>query len=493
MQLVQAFALKGDEAAFSEIVTRHVALVRSTAWRLTSNDSLAQEVTQAVFIILSRKAASLGANTILSAWLYRTTCYAAADALKIEHRRQHREQEAYMRSILSGSTSDPDPWNGLAPLLDGAMADLNEVDRTVLVLKYFQNKSSREIAASIHTKEEAAQKLASRALEKLRKLLVRRGTDLPLATLAALMISNSAQAVTHGFTDSIAETALRETMVSESTAELVQKTLKTMKWLKIKSALSTSIAILVVGGGVSVAVSQIGTEPKLTRGDILRKSQAAYAAMTSYSDEGNVVATMMGTRATHHFTIKLSRPDRYRIEWEQTVEANASPALKTKGSVWGDGQEHFLENGAKTRTETNMESALSSATGISGGAAASIPGAFFNTRWNHIIDPTSRIQEQQPDETLSGIDCYVFSTELKGRKITVWIGTSDFLIRQIQTVTSAQAMRDALAAAAKANPEAAARIPKIELSDSTSTETHEHIAVNKKLSIDEFQKGTGKQ
>jgi len=68
----------------------------------------------------------------------------------------------------------------------------------------------------------------------------------------------------------------------------------------------------------------------------------------------------------------------------------------------------------------------------------------------------------------------------------VWIGKQDFLIHQVRIVTSAEAMKAIMAESAKRNPEMAARMPKIEYSDSTATETHEHIVVNQKFSAADF-------
>src|SRR4051812_27112166 len=121
MELVREFAARGSEPAFAALVQRHLALVHSAAMRQVSDVHLADEIVQAVFIILARKAKSLGPKTILSAWLYRTTRYAAADVLKIRRRRKQREQEAHMQSILN----EPETvaWAQLAPLLDDAMAE----------------------------------------------------------------------------------------------------------------------------------------------------------------------------------------------------------------------------------------------------------------------------------------------------------------------------------------------------------------------------------
>src|SRR5580698_6029040 len=135
MDLLREYAAHRSEEAFATLVSRHVNLVHSVALRRLGDASLAEEVTQAVFIILSRKAGSLGPKTVLPAWLCRTAQFVSAHALRTQLRRQNREQEAYMQSLLNQPESVSAFWTDIAPLLDIAMARLGERDHSAIVLR----------------------------------------------------------------------------------------------------------------------------------------------------------------------------------------------------------------------------------------------------------------------------------------------------------------------------------------------------------------------
>ena len=118
-ELLRQYACEKSDEAFAALVARHVNMVYSAALRKTGNPAAAQEITQAVFIILAQKAIRLLPHTALSGWLYQTTRLTAANFLRTEVRRTRREQEAYMQSL--SRQTEPEIWTQITPLLEDAM------------------------------------------------------------------------------------------------------------------------------------------------------------------------------------------------------------------------------------------------------------------------------------------------------------------------------------------------------------------------------------
>lgn len=155
-QLLRAYAEDRSEPAFAELVRRHVDFVYSAALRMVCDSHLAQEVTQGVFVALAKNTAQLSDRPVLSGWLHRTAQNIAAQTVRTEVRRRAREQEAVAMNELLAHEPDA-AWENVAPHLDAALGELSEPDRDALLLRYFERKSAREMAATLNVSEEAAQ------------------------------------------------------------------------------------------------------------------------------------------------------------------------------------------------------------------------------------------------------------------------------------------------------------------------------------------------
>jgi RNA polymerase sigma factor (sigma-70 family) len=533
-ELLAEFARSGSEVAFATLTARHVNLVYSAALRFCGDAQHCEEITQAVFIILARKAGKLSPRVVLSGWLYQTARLTAANLVKGEIRRQRREQEAYMQSTLNETTAAA--WAQLAPLLDEAMGRLGETDRNAVVLRFFENKTAAEVAAALKLTEAAAHKRVNRALEKLRKIFSKRGVALSATIIAGAVAANSAQAAPAGLAATVTAAAAKGVSISATLTTLVKTTMKTMTWLKIKFAIGVGVTALLAGGVATVAVSQASkSDFGLTPQQIARQSQEAYAALTSYSDNGATISTIGPTSVTNTFHIRLQRPDFYRIDWSQLI---APGVTYSKGVVWSAGDGHFMQMSSSSGDvypqpkSAGRQQNLGAAAGVSSFASSTIPGAFFgeqtvgeqtgNASLRLVLMGATKLT-QEPDAIVGGVDCHVFTSKHDSSKMpgggkqpnnmgstgqattTFWIGKKDHLIRQTRMVMdtshmtmptmSDEQIKNILGKTGKpVTIEAVAFMHKtmedaqrqLSLGNITFLETHENIVVNQKFSPADF-------
>ncbi|MEO6338045.1 MAG: sigma-70 family RNA polymerase sigma factor, partial [Verrucomicrobiota bacterium] len=248
MALLREYAAKDSETAFEILVSRHVNFVYSAALRQVRDPHLAEEITQAVFIILAKKSGQMREGTILSGWFFKTTRFAALAQTRANAKRQQREQEAYMQSEIQHTAPDA-LWEQLSPLLDEALTQLGEKDRQAVLLRFFENKSLADVGNSLGTGEDAARKRIARALEKLKSYFSKRGVASTTAIVAGLLSAHSIQAAPTALAKSVTTVAIAKgAAISGSTLTLVKGALKIMAWTKMKTA-------VVVGAGIIISIT----------------------------------------------------------------------------------------------------------------------------------------------------------------------------------------------------------------------------------------------
>jgi RNA polymerase sigma factor (sigma-70 family) len=263
LDLLHQYASSRSEAAFSELVARYTNLVYSICVRSLSDRHLAEEATQAVFLILAKKADTLAGEVILSGWFFRTARLVCANAYRLRQRRQKYESEAGKMYDQHQSAPEYSEWEELSPVLDKALSDLGEEDRNAILLRYFENKNYAEIGAQLNLSEDAVRKRTTRALDKLKKVLSRKGVSLSIASLASLLPTWSAQAAPAGLTEEIVGVATISGSGALKTAAgeiLAETVLNQMRWGSIK-LISSIFAVLLISGAFIVGARFSSVDP----------------------------------------------------------------------------------------------------------------------------------------------------------------------------------------------------------------------------------------
>jgi RNA polymerase sigma factor (sigma-70 family) len=259
LDLLRQYAVEKSEDAFAALVNRHLNLVYSAALRLVGSAHLAEEVAQSVFSDLARSAGRLKRDTILTAWLYEVARRTAIDLVRKESRRQSRERAALEINAMNSTASD---WTQVEPLLDEAMESLEANDRAAILLRYFENRSLRDVGQALGINEDAAQKRVSRAVERLRESLAQRGVAIGAGSLVAVISANAVPAAPAGLAATIATAAVlaaaglaatATVTATASTSAATTATAAAAKTIAIttvqKAALATLLAVA-VGTGI---------------------------------------------------------------------------------------------------------------------------------------------------------------------------------------------------------------------------------------------------
>lgn len=239
IDLLRGYASERSETAFNTLVTRHIEFVYNSALRqLGGAAHRAEDVTQAVFVDLARNAPKLLGRSEIIGWLYTSTHHAAAKLKRGEARRQRREQEA--QAMNEQSDANDVAWERLGPVLEDAMHELSNEDRSAVLLRYFKGQRYADIGRALGTSSDAARVRTERALDKLRSALARRHVTSTSAALAIALANQPCVAVPAGLASGISAAALAAGAGSAGGTA-------TLLFMSYKTASAVLVAIVTTG------------------------------------------------------------------------------------------------------------------------------------------------------------------------------------------------------------------------------------------------------
>lgn len=279
--LLRRYADDGSEAAFAELVGRHLNLVYGAALRRTGGDShRAADVSQQVFTALARDARRLSRHAVLQAWLHTATRNASLNLMISEQRRKARELES--ASIMPPSAAaDSQDWERIKPMLDGAIDELAPPDRAAVVLRFLEHREFSEIGLALRVSTDAARMRTERALDKLRALLARRGVTSTSAALGAIVANQPLIPAPSGIAAAMASASL----AGSATGTGLAVSLTTMTTKIVATAIISGVLALGIGNYLGraalkpiVARAALDESAHLRQIASLRQSNAALQA-----------------------------------------------------------------------------------------------------------------------------------------------------------------------------------------------------------------------
>jgi RND family efflux transporter MFP subunit len=284
-QLLERFVNRHDDAAFEVLVWRHGGLVLDVCGRLLRRAEDAEDVFQATFLALARRAGSIGKRESVGSWLYKV---AYRLALRV---RARAAREATLRQSvpLSPGPVGSDAGSDLRPLLDEEINRLPEKYRAAVVLYYLQGKTTAEAARQLGCARGTICSRLAWARQRLRHRLTRRGLTLGAAglgvTLApaaapAALVRATAQGVVQFASGHAAGSLPRQAVT------LAEGVVRAMVLTKVKAAAALVLVLGALGLAARLSAQRSGAEkpatnetPALVRGNGVRLSPAMLAKL----------------------------------------------------------------------------------------------------------------------------------------------------------------------------------------------------------------------
>jgi RNA polymerase sigma factor (sigma-70 family) len=282
-ELLERFAVRGDEMAFAAVVRRHGPMVWGVCLRQLADLSDAEDAFQATFLVLARKAHALGRRELLGNWLYGVALRTARKAKCLRARRRAHERQ--VEAMPQMHTPGPKTWSDLSLLLDAELARLADKYRKPILLCYFEGMSRTEAAAALGWPAGTVAGRLARALDLLRDRLARRGLAVTASVLAAALAEQATASVPPELVSAIVKAApgvathgLNAGIVSAPIASLMKGVIQAMH---TASVARIGAAMLVLG---LVAISGVAIVSRVIAGDQAANQSGKLSGAGSLAD-----------------------------------------------------------------------------------------------------------------------------------------------------------------------------------------------------------------
>jgi RNA polymerase sigma factor (sigma-70 family) len=345
-ELLRQYGEAGSESAFTELVNRYIGLVYATAARQLEDPDWARDVTQVVFTDLARKARSLSSRVVLAGWLHEATRFAAAKVVRAERRRRAREKEA-MAMHAPAPESAPD-WDLLSAVLDSAIGELSTIDRDAVLLRFFERRDFQAVGTALGVSEEAAKKRVSRALERLRVRLRRRGVTLTGTALAVALTGGAMQSAPAGLAISIATTSLTEASAAAATG-------LAFPLLQAVTMTKTKLLVIAVAAALGIPLTLLWTQNASLRHELALlgasalRAEGSPAARSGSGENGTSSDELRRRRKEHLELLSLrGRVAQLAQELRQKTGAGAQAGAEPEAAPGTNGTDSILFTAALT-------------------------------------------------------------------------------------------------------------------------------------------------
>jgi RNA polymerase sigma factor (sigma-70 family) len=256
-QLLIQFAQDHDEAAFAALVRRHGPMVLGVSRRVLGDASAADDVFQATFLVLVRKAAVLQLRGSLAGWLY-----TVASRIAFKAKKRATLQQAHERQAPAASSADDLHWRELRTVLDEELNRLPARCRLPLVLCYLQGLTRDEAAEQLEWSLSTLKRRLDEGRELLRQRLQRRGMGLSGALLASALAGSAASAAPAELMMTTVRAALgfaagEQTAIPAGALALAEGALHTMGTIKLKIAVAVLLLLGALGVGSGVLLHPV--------------------------------------------------------------------------------------------------------------------------------------------------------------------------------------------------------------------------------------------